>query len=326
MIPLRLDPVVVAKPWGGRHLAGLGVELPPEGTFGEAWVVADLDPDDTDQPDPASRVRSGPHAGRRLAEVVAEDPDGLLGSAASHHGRFPLLVKLLDAREHLSVQVHPPAAVLDDHPDARLKTESWVVVDADPDAHLFLGFAPDVHRDQVRRALGTPDLVNLLRRIPARPGDVFHVPAGLVHALGAGVVVAEVQTPSDTTWRLYDWTDEYDRPERALHLDPGWQAIDASWDANTGPVRPETGTPRVLDTDHYAVDRHQLAPAVALPVTGDDDRPRVVQVLAGSIDVGDHRLGPGEVVLWPARTDAPAPRAVEASTVLVTTPGALDPA
>lgn len=321
MNPLLLDPVVVAKPWGGRRLANLGVDLPDDGrTYGEAWVVADLDPADTPQPDPASRVRSGPDAGRRLADLLADDPIALLGDVDSHHGRFPLLVKLLDAREHLSVQVHPPPAVLGDHPTARLKTESWVVVDAEPGAQLYLGLVGDADPDEVRRALGTPDLVDLLQRVPAHRGDVFHVPAGLVHALGAGVVVAEVQTPSDTTWRLYDWVDELDRPVRDLHLEPGWEAIAATWDTNTAPVRPETGRPRLLDTPHYTVDHHDLGPGAVVPPAEGSAAPRIVQVLEGRLAVGEARVGPGEVVLLPARAGGPAVTAVSDTTVLVTTP------
>lgn len=323
MTPLLLDPVLVPKPWGGRRLADLGVELPDDGaTYGEAWIVADLDPDDTSQPDPASRVRTGPHAGQRLADLVATDRDDLLGAVADVGGRFPLLVKLLDAREHLSVQVHPPAAVLADHPRARLKTESWVVLDAEPDAELFLGLVETAGRDDVRAALGTPNLVPLLQRVPARAGDVFHVPAGLVHALGAGVVVAEVQTPSDTTWRLYDWVAELDRPVRELHLDTGWDAITASWETNTTPVRPRTGTPRLLDTSHYTVDRLALAAGTELPPAAPDDpdRPRIVQVLDGTLTIGGTALGRGAAVLLPAHDGDPPSACAGPTTVLVIAP------
>jgi mannose-6-phosphate isomerase len=232
------------------------------------------------------------------------------------------LVKLLDARQHLSVQVHPPAAVLGAHPTARLKTESWVVMEAEPGAELFLGLVDHVTRDQVRDALGTPDLVRLLRRIPATPGDVFHVPAGLVHALGAGVVVAEVQTPSDTTWRLYDWTAEYDRGPRPLHLAQGWDAIAASWATNTGPIRPRTGAPRLLSTSHYTVDRHRIEARAKVPPMPDEDgkRPRILQVLDGVLSAADGRLGRGEVVVLPADDVAPPVPAVEATTVLVIAP------
>ncbi len=318
MRPLLLDPVLVAKPWGGRRLDDLGADLPADGTWGEAWVVADLDPADTPQPDPTSRVRGGAHAGRSLAEVIAADRDGLLGPAADVGGRFPLLVKVLDAREHLSVQAHPPASLLATHPSARLKTESWVVVGADDGAELFLGLADGVTRDRVRAALGTPDLVPLLRAIPARVGDVFHVPAGIVHALGAGVVVAEVQTPSDTTWRLYDWTKEYERAPRDLHTGPGWEAVAATWAVNTTRPEPAPSTGRLVTTDHYTIDR--VVPASGRPVPTPDGWPAVVMVLAGSLEADGEVIGPGQVVVVPANLDGTAPTAADDTDVLVVVP------
>ncbi len=318
MNPLLLDPVLVPKPWGGRRLASLGADLPDDGRgYGEAWVVADLDPAATPQRDPASRIRNGPAAGATLADLLADDAESLLGPVATHEGRFPLLVKLLDADQHLSVQVHPPAAVVADHAGARLKAESWVVVAAEPDAVLFLGLVDGVTRPQVHDALGTTALVPLLRRVPAHAGDVFHVPAGMVHALGAGVVVAEVQTPSDTTWRLWDWTDTYDRPDRDLHVGPGWEAIAASWETNTTTPEPAPQDGRLVTTEHYRIDRVTVTagdlvdPAPGLPV--------VVSVLAGHLRVGDEVLGPGEVVVVPASCDRP-PVADTDGIVLATVP------
>lgn len=325
MRPLLLDPVLVPKPWGGRRLAELGADLPPEGTWGEAWVVADLDPAATVQPDPASRVRGGPDAGRALADLLGDDHQhaALLGPVADHDGRFPLLVKLLDAREHLSVQVHPPASLVDRYPGARLKTESWVVVATEPDAVLFLGLADDATPERVRAALGTPDLVPLLRRVPARPGDVVHVPAGMVHALGAGVVVAEVQTPSDTTWRLYDWVDEYGRERRELHTEPGWAAIEATWEANTTPLRPTSSQGRLVTTDHYTIDRLEVI--AGTPVNTARGLPTVLLVLAGTLEVSGEMLGPGEVVVLPARMDGPIPTTIDDAVVLATVPDRGDP-
>jgi mannose-6-phosphate isomerase len=300
--PLHLEPVLVPKPWGGRRLAALGRRLPPGVDVGESWDVADLDPGDTPVRDPASRVVAGPHAGRVLTELVREFPRDLLGTAApTAAGRFPLLVKHLDAREHLSVQVHPPAAVVPRFPGARLKTESWVVVAAEPGAELFLGVADGVGPDDVEKAAGTPDLVPMLRRVPARVGDVHHLPAGLVHALGAGVLVAEPQTPSDTTFRLYDWTAEYGRAPRALHLDESLVCLRAEWEVNVSPPPPVAGDGVVVDTEHYVVSRTTSGAGgpVAVPA-----RPagRVVVVIRGRLsgDAVATPLGPGQVVVLPA--------------------------
>ncbi len=222
--PLALEPILVPKPWGGHRLEGLGKappdDLPTGTTYGESWEVADL-PDDALSASARGRtlVAGGPHRGKSLRQLIAESGSELLGSASpTPAGDFPLLVKLLDTAEHLSIQVHP-----DEEYAARgrgwfPKTESWYVLDAEPGAAIFIGFRPGVTVEDVRAAAGTPRLSRLLQRIPVKRGDFHHLPAGTVHALGAGVTVAEVQTPSDTTFRLYDWTEEYRRPERPLHV------------------------------------------------------------------------------------------------------------
>lgn len=301
MRPLHLRPHLVVKPWGGRRLADLGRDLPPDEPVGESWDVADLAPEETSQGDAASRVVGGPHDGETLHELIASHGVELLGRAApTSHGRFPLLVKHLDAAQHLSVQVHPPDCLLADHPSWTHKTESWVVVDAEPDAVMFLGVRDGVTLDDVTTAMGGPDLVDLLRPVPARRGDVHHLPAGLLHALGAGIVVAEVQTPSDTTFRLYDWTDEYGRRPRDLHLDEAATCLAAAWDVNVSPppVRHDDGV--VVDTDHYVIERHRRDDDDVVAVAA-RDAACVVIVLDGHLDGDEVGATPaGECVLLPA--------------------------
>ncbi len=300
--PLALRPRLVEKPWGGRHLGTLGRDLPDDVLVGESWDVADLDDDQTSVDDPLTPVASGPLAGTTLAELVATHREELLGSAGpTPGGRFPLLVKHLDAGQHLSVQVHPPAQVLDRLPGAHLKTESWIVVQADPGAELLLGVADGVTLDQVREAVGTSAVPPLLRRVPARVGDVHHVPAGLLHALGAGVVVCEPQTPSDTTYRLYDWTEEYGRAPRDLHGEQAVLCLQAAWEVNLDVPEPVQGDGLLVDTPHYRISRTTRVPAgdVAVPARG---TARVVVVVEGSLAHPDlpGPLGPAGVCLLPA--------------------------
>lgn len=309
--PLALIPRLVEKPWGGRRLADLGRDLPDGQLVGESWDVADLDPGGTSVPDPVSRVASGPHAGRTLAELIATEPEQLLGrTRATAGGRFPLLVKHLDAREHLSVQVHPSDAVLADQPGTHLKTESWVVVHAEPGAELMLGVVDGVAPDDVEAAFGTPDLVPMIRRVPAQVGDVHHVPAGLLHALGAGIVVAEVQTPSDTTYRLYDWTGEYGRAPRELHRERAMQCLRAEWEVNAHPPAAAAGDGLLVDTAHYRISRSRAAVAVEVDVPT-RDHPRVVIGIAGLLGAGvlPAALGPAGVVLLPAGWSGSLPAA-----------------
>ncbi len=299
--PLLLEPILVPKPWGGRRLGELGRRLPDGVAIGESWDLADLDQDMTPVPEPVSRVVGGPLGGRSLREVVGTSAVELLGSASSATGRFPLLVKHLDARENLSVQVHPPAEQVARHPGIHLKTESWVVIAAEPGSGLYLGVRPGVTPEQVERAMGTAELIGLLGWVPARVGDVHHVPAGLIHAVGAGVLVAEVQTPSDTTFRLYDWVEEYGRAPRALQTELGMEAIRSRWELNLEPPAMVSHEGVVVDTDHYVISRHRAATArtVAVPPRA---VARVLLVTGGRLEVAglDEPLGPGRLVVLPA--------------------------
>jgi len=258
---LKMKPVLAEKPWGGRRLAAYGKDLPAGSLIGESWEVADL-PDDSvaTVAEARSRVADGPHAGKTLRRLIAEFGSELLGSAsASVDGDFPLLVKILDAREHLSVQVHPDRDYVEGHPDTRLKTESWYVIDADPGALLYLGLREGVTVADIASRIGTAAIADLLHVVPARPGDFHHLPAGLVHALGAGVVVAEVQTPSDTTFRMYDWEDRYRRPDRPMHPTAALEAIDveATSAHSTRPDGP--GSRELLTRDAYWIVEHRGA-------------------------------------------------------------------
>lgn len=296
--PLHLAPILVPKPWGGRRLARLGRCLPEDVPIGESWEVADLaSAAASDLARSSTSVRDGRFAGRELSELIAEDRDSLLGDAADLDGRFPLLVKLLDVRTPLSVQVHPLPVYARDHLDVAAKTETWVVLEADPGAEVMIGLVDGVTPAQVRAAAGTPQIVPLLRHLPARRGDVLHVPPGTVHAIGAGVLLAEVQTPSDTTFRLYDWTQEQDRPPRRLHLERGLAALAVADTASSAPAGPAR---LPLDAGAYRLDRCHLDAAAAKRIV--PGTLRVLIVMGGRL-AGDgfaEVVGPGGTVVLPA--------------------------
>lgn len=210
-IPLRFQPIFKSRPWGGRSLQTLlGKQLPPDEPIGESWELSGLAGNE-------SRVAHGQLTGRSIYDIIELWGGDLMGSAALVDGRFPLLIKLLDARQNLSIQVHPKPGVTD---AAAIKHEAWYIVDANPDARIFVGLKRGVTVDDVRAAGVTAVQTELYNELAVRRGDCFYLPSGLPHALGAGVVVAEVQTPSDVTYRLYDWGRVgLDGKPRELHVE-----------------------------------------------------------------------------------------------------------
>jgi mannose-6-phosphate isomerase len=220
--PLPMRPVFVEKLWGGSRLSGLPAKQrvghrPPEGiAVGESWEVADL-------PEGQSTVDDDPvcarFAGAALGELVRAHGHDLVGTNRSAQ-RFPILVKLIDAAEDLSVQVHPGDDYAATHPGTASKDEAWLVVDVADGARLLHGFVDGVSRGLFADAVGKGLPHELMRAVPARRGDVLHVSPGIVHAIGAGVMVLEVQEPSDTTFRVWDFNRiDVTGKKRALHID-----------------------------------------------------------------------------------------------------------
>lgn len=294
--PFKLAPVLVEKPWGGRRLAELG-KHPGPAFFGESWEVADIPNQVAPHlEDPCSRIATGPWRGWALGALAAKLGADLMGPVRlTPEGRFPLLVKLLDAREHLSVQVHPDEAYVAAHPSARLKTESWYVVDADPGSVLFLDVAPGVTRRQVTEAIGSVSIVSLLRKVPAMSGSFHHLPAGMIHALGAGTMIAEVQTPSDTTFRIYDWAVEYGRDPRPLHGPESGEAVRLH-PSDAIDLDPIDGQRRLLvSTPHYRMVEHSRGPVELEHRPG----PRIIMAVSGSTIVGEMELPAGTTALIP---------------------------
>ncbi|MES2201896.1 MAG: type I phosphomannose isomerase catalytic subunit [candidate division FCPU426 bacterium] len=221
--PLTFIPKYSPKPWGGRRLERLGKTLPPGESIGESWEIYD-------RPEASSVVAEGPWRGSTLEQMMKEWGPRLLGPREfdKHYERFPLMVKFIDAREALSVQVHP-----DDDQALRLvsphelgKTEMWSVLEADPDSSVVAGLKRGTDREIFLAALKAGKLDGVLNQVPVKPGDVVFIPAGRVHAIGAGCLIAEIQQNSDTTFRVYDYGRlEKDGKPRDLHLGPALECI-----------------------------------------------------------------------------------------------------
>jgi len=302
LYPLRFQPIFEYRLWGGRRLADLlAAPLPGDGPIGEAWVLSDRD-------DRASQVADGPLQGATIRQLLEQSPEQMLGKAAGRFQRFPLLLKFLDARDVLSVQVHPADGRTDLLPPGETgKTEAWVVLETGSKSRIYAGLQPGTTADVLRRALGDRKAADDLASFAPRPGDAIFIKAGTVHSL-ADVVVFEIQQNSDVTFRLYDWdrVDAKTGQPRALHVDQALACIDFSQRA-IGPTAPvvESTTPvrreRLFDCEHFRLWRLRGEIPFTVGVAG---APRVLVCIdgAGQLEhgAGVHAVRKGDVLLLPA--------------------------
>jgi mannose-6-phosphate isomerase len=298
--PLRLVPTFRDYLWGGRNLATrLGKSLPNEGIWAESWEVVD-------HPEHESLIANGPLAGQSLGTLMRQDPGWLVGSSAHHPGRFPLLLKYLDCQNVLSVQVHPDDdyALKMSPPDLG-KTEAWYIVDAQPGSVLYAGLKPGITREKLRQAIESGSTADCLHQLVPKAGDCVFIPAGTVHALGAGLIVAEIQQASNTTFRLYDW-DRVDSQGRSrpLHIDQSLETIDfdsgpRSWQQ---PVKlAHAGRERLVECPQFRFDRIS---GVRRSPLEEADRFQILTVPQGRAQVitstGTEILETGQSLLLPA--------------------------
>src|ERR1700678_4229964 len=254
LYPLRFEPIYQYRPWGGRRFAALLTEPMPSGPIGEAWLLSDRE-------DHASRVAEGPLKGRTIGQLLKQFPEQMLGKLAHHFQRFPLLLKFLDAKEMLSVQVHPTKANTNLLPAGETaKSEAWVVLEAGSQSHIYAGLKAGMTAVDLRRALTNGTVVEQLAGFTPKPGDSVFLQAGTVHSLGGDVVVFETQQNSDVTFRLYDWghVDAKTGKPRPLQVDQAFACID--FEGSSGGLmapRVETTMPvereRLFDCEPFRV-------------------------------------------------------------------------
>jgi mannose-6-phosphate isomerase len=299
LYPLRFEPILRRYIWGGRRLETvLGKRLGGGEDYAESWEICDHGADQ-------SVVTAGPLAGTRLCDLVSQRGDELLGRN-SPQARFPLLFKFIDAHKPLSVQVHPDdaRAALLTPPDLG-KTEAWVILAAEPGSLIYAGLKRGFDRQAFERELARGTCELCLHRFEPQIGDCLLLPAGMIHALGAGLVVAEIQQASDTTYRVFDWNRVGpDGKPRQLHLEQSLEAIDYG----LGPAQPQvpqaTAEPhvsRLAACDKFILDRWVFDSPKQV---GGDDRCYLLAVLEGEVavqgDAGDGPLGVGGTMLLPA--------------------------
>ncbi|MCA9241145.1 MAG: class I mannose-6-phosphate isomerase [Planctomycetales bacterium] len=304
MLPaLQFEPLFKRYLWGGRRLASVLGKAIGEEDAAESWEVVDHGQDQ-------SVVSAGPLAGKTLHEIVTEHPRELFGRHAPQT-QFPLLLKYLDAQRTLSVQVHPNDAqgAKLDPPDLG-KTEAWVVLDADPGSKIYAGLKPGVDREALRAAVEAGACEECLHAFEPQVGDCVFIRAGTVHALGEGLVIAEIQQASNTTFRLFDWNRvDKDGQPRPLHIE---QSLEVTA-FERGPVAPQkpaliaAGVERLVECDKFLLDRRTLMQETLLE---QDDAFRILTVISGECELrqGDDRrqLALGDTLLLPAARDTTA--------------------
>ena len=312
---LKFRPRLVEKIWGGRTIQTiLGKELPPGKLIGESWEIYDLPPGVVDDSGQWASVTidNGPLAGRTLRQLIEESADELMGDVAlAAQGQFPLLIKFLDAQQDLSLQVHPDERYVAAHSGCYLKNEAWYIVHNQPGAVIYKGLTAGATRKQLEAAIADGTAMNYVKRIVVKPGQCHYLPSGTLHAMGPGILAAEVQTPSDSTFRVFDFNriDEKTGNPRKLHIQEALDCIDFT--ARPQPPQPRshvagffTTVSQLVDSPYFKIEKVRFSEGVeeAIPY----DQPVVWMMLQGQAEVKvdgvaePTRFKKGETVLLPA--------------------------
>ncbi|MEO6740132.1 MAG: type I phosphomannose isomerase catalytic subunit [Chthoniobacteraceae bacterium] len=285
--PLSFRPLFMERVWGGHRLAEMpGKGAPAGAPIGESWELVDRE-------DAQSVVARGPFIGTTLHELWTVFRKDVFGARVPDSPRFPLLAKILDAQETLSVQVHPPvhkAADLKGDP----KTEMWYLLDTAKDAELFAGFRRGTTRAGFEHALAEGRAAELLHRVPVRAGDAMFIPSGCCHAIGAGCLIVEIQQNSDTTYRVFDWNRTgLDGKPRALHVTESLASIDFK---DHEPALAQASGETIVSCAEFHVERWQLA----APRTDTSADGVIFTVLSGSVGCAGEKFACGEFFILPA--------------------------
>ena len=312
MQPITFTPLYMERVWGGRELERVYRRaLPtPHLPYGESWEIVDRE-------DAQSTVNHGPLAGRPLHDLWSHQRAAIFGPGyESSQNRFPILFKILDARDDLSIQVHPPAekaGLLDGEP----KTEMWFIADCDPGARLYVGFRNGITRDDFQSALHNGSVADCVHAIEPSPGQSIFIPSGRLHAIGAGLLIHEIQQNSDTTYRVFDWNrlglDGHPRP---LHIEKSMASIDFDDFQPTmdSPSGNNLATCPYFKTDLASIPQdHPFVPQ-------DQDRFVILSLIGGTLtDTHGRTYHKGDTLLLPAHAD-PRLATTQTSALAITLP------
>jgi mannose-6-phosphate isomerase len=301
--PLQFDPILKERIWGGEKLKTILNKPIVSKITGESWELSTVEGD-------VSVVANGSLKGKSLMDLIEEMPKEILGTKVYERfgKQFPLLFKYLDAREDLSIQVHPNDKLAKERHNSFGKTEMWYVTQADPDARIIVGFKENSSKEEYLKHLNDKTLVSILDDVKAKPGDVFFLETGTVHAIGAGLVVAEIQQTSDITYRLYD----FDRKDaqgntRELHVDLALDAINYNKVETQKKYETKTNVSNtVVDCPYFTTNFIPLEDKVAVSKTGETFT--VYMCIEGSFEIEydgfKQSYSKGDTVLVPAEINA----------------------
>lgn len=304
LYPLTFNPIFKERVWGGRRLEQLyGKALPANAPIGESWEI-------TDRAEGVSEIANGPLAGKTLRWLMENHASEVLGPSRGDVRSFPLLVKILDAQEKLSLQVHPPAAKAKEL-GGEPKTEMWFFADATPEADIFVGLKKGITRDQFAAKTRDGSVAECFHRIPVKAGDVMFLPSGRVHALGAGGVIFEIQQNSDTTYRVFDWNRlGLDGKPRDLHIDQSLASMDFQ-DFEPALVRSEFSRSEevavryLVDDPLFRVNQWRVRRGGRFYLKS--GLPQIIGLVSGELVISANevqaRLKPGDFCLLPACLD-----------------------
>lgn len=308
MDPITFHPLYMERIWGGRALEEVYERALPsaEAPYGEAWELVDRENEQ-------SVVDHGPFSGKTLGELWAEMRAELFGERYENHGRFPVLLKILDSREDLSIQVHPPLSYAEIS-GGEPKTEMWFIADHKPGAKLYVGLKSGVSRADFEHAIQTGTVESLVHSIEPSRGESIFIASGRLHAIGAGLLIHEIQQNSDTTYRVYDWNRPgLDGNPRELHIEESLASIDFE-DFEPGMDRADGET--LACCEHFKTDKRELPPGSHFHAS--PEHFLIVIVTEGALRSASGRVFTKGTTLLLPRNGAPL-AAEEASMILIIT-------
>jgi mannose-6-phosphate isomerase len=289
MEPILFQPLYMQRVWGGRELERVyGRTLPDSAPYGESWEVVDREGEQ-------SVVTNGPFEGKTLHELWTKHRAQIFGTDLPDSPRFPVLIKILDARDDLSIQVHPPADLAPEM-GGEPKTEMWYIAAADPGATLYVGLKKGETRESFEKSIQDGTVEKAVHALHPKAGDSIFIPSGRLHAIGAGFLIHEIQQNSDTTYRVFDWNRMgLDGKPRALHVEESLKSIDFA------DFEPEMDTPNgntLASCEYFQVDRREIGNGDTI-LAANPERFAIISVAEGAVQAGGTIHGPGSFLLLP---------------------------